>query len=176
MLGIATEAERKEFETNCATYPEILEARDAFERSLEAQLLGDARQAPQHLKQLIEEKLTTTNTDTGTKEPEEETPVRSMAIWKWLAAASLIIMAGTAYWAITTNNKYQNALAKNRQLQDQAQQATAQLTDLQSQVDKLTNPGMKMAGIKRNQGFARFLCHGVLGYSQCKPRCLAPGE
>jgi anti-sigma-K factor RskA len=148
VLGIATEAERKEFETNCATYPEILEARDTFERALEAQLLGDARQAPQHLKQQIEERLTTTSTDTTTNELEEQTPVRSMGIWKWLAAASLILMAGAAYWAITTNKKYQDALAKNRQLQDQAQQATAQLTDLQTQVEKLSNPGMKMAGLK----------------------------
>jgi hypothetical protein len=39
VLGLATEAERQEFEQMCAAYPEVAEARDAFERSLEEQLM-----------------------------------------------------------------------------------------------------------------------------------------
>ncbi|MGZ8510306.1 MAG: hypothetical protein ACXWWA_08015, partial [Chitinophagaceae bacterium] len=46
VLGLATDAERQEFEQFCVDYPEIAEARDAFERSLEKQLLHDGVQPP----------------------------------------------------------------------------------------------------------------------------------
>jgi hypothetical protein len=35
VLGLASEAERQEFEQNCVQYPEIAQARTAFELSLE---------------------------------------------------------------------------------------------------------------------------------------------
>lgn len=120
VMGLATEAERQEFEALCAQYPEIAEARTAYEVSLEEQLLKDAVPAPKFLQQQIKDKITASATESETNGLEEErTPVRTMGVWRWVAAASLILLAGSVYWAVSTNKKYQDALAKNNQLQEQ---------------------------------------------------------
>lgn len=147
VLGIATEAERQEFELLCNSYPEIIEARKAFELSLEEELLKDTKQPPQHLKQLIEEKLVSATNGTNVEEYEEERPVRRMDAWKWLAAASFILLAGAIYWAITANNKYQQQLAENKRLQNELQESTVQLNQMQQDVDIIKHP-MKTASLR----------------------------
>lgn len=149
VLGLASEAERMEFEGNCAQYPEIREARDSFERTLEEQMLADAPVAPKFLKQQIEEKLKSSSSEINTTEVrEEKTPVRSIGIWRWVAAASLLLLAGSIYWALTTNKKYQDLQAKNRELEDHIQQNTAQLDSFKQDAEILQQPGMKMAELK----------------------------
>ena len=76
VLGLASDAEREEFEANCSQYPEIAEARTAFELALEQQMLADAREAPQSLQQSIEEKIKSASSETATPESEEEASVR----------------------------------------------------------------------------------------------------
>ena len=61
VLGLVTEAERQEFEANAVQYPEILQAREAFELSLETALLQDAVPPPVHLKDKIRESIFNTN-------------------------------------------------------------------------------------------------------------------
>lgn len=147
-LGLASEAERQEFEQNCVQYPEIAEARTAFELSLEEQLLSDAIPTPQLLKQQIDEKLKSATFQTTAEDLEEErTPVRKMGAWRWVAAASLVLLAGSLYWAITTNKKYQDLQAQNKELEQQIQQSTAQVNDMQDDMEKLKHP-MKTATLK----------------------------
>jgi anti-sigma-K factor RskA len=149
VMGLASEAERQEFEANCAQYPEIADARNAFELALEEQLLKDATPAPQILKQQIVEKIRTSTYETATTEMEEEkTPVRRMGVWRWIAAASLILLAGSIYWTVTTNNKYQRLQAKNRELENQVLQSTTQMNEMQDDLDKLRNHPMKTAALK----------------------------
>jgi anti-sigma-K factor RskA len=148
VLGLASEAERQEFEQNCVQYSEIAEARDAFEVMLEEQLLKDAAPAPQILKQQLIEKIKSSTFETTTAELEEEsTPVRRLGAWRWIAAASLILLAGSVYWSVTTNNKYKELQAKNKELQEQVQQSTAQLTETMDDMEKLKHP-MKTAALK----------------------------
>src|SRR5215212_2206993 len=147
-MGLVTDAERQEFESLCVKYPEIAEARNAFERALEEQLLADAKQPPQHLKKLVEEKLSNTAGETNTDELEEETtPVRRIGTWKWLAAASIILMAGAIYWAVTANNKNEKLEARSRELQNQLNLSSAQLNELREQVDIIKHP-MMLASLK----------------------------
>jgi anti-sigma-K factor RskA len=155
VMGLASEVERQEFEANCLQYPEIAEARNAFEIALEEQLLGDAVSAPVFLKGQIEERLKSSSIETTISDTEEErTPVRKIGIWRWVAAASLILMAGTIYWAVTTNKKYQDLQAKNRELQNQVQQSTAQMNEVQDDLDKLRNHPMKTAALKSGDNSA----------------------
>lgn len=148
VMGLASEAEQLEFEQNCAQYPEIAEARTAFELVLEEQLLSDSVSAPQILKQQIEEKIKTSASETTTAEFEEkETPIRRVGAWRWIAAASLILLAGSVYWAITTNRKYQDLQAKNKELENQVQQSTAQFNETLDDMEKLKHP-MKTAALK----------------------------
>lgn len=149
IMGLASEAERQEFEANCVQYPEIAEARNAFELALEEQLLKDAVPAPQILKQQIGEKIKSAGVETTTTELEEErTPVRRMEIWRWVAAASLILLAASVYWSITTNKKYQGVQSKNRALENKMQESAIQINEMQDDLDKIRNHPMKTVALK----------------------------
>ena len=153
VMGLLTDTERQEFENHCAQYPEIVTARTAFELALEEQLLADGKQPPVQLKQQIQERLSSVSTEHDTEEIEEERPVRSMGIWKWLAAASLLLMAGAAYWAITSNQKYKDLQAENRDLQDSLQHLEAQLATLQPASGEPQSE-FRMAAIKQGDAAA----------------------
>ena len=112
VLGMAMEAERQEFEQMCAAYPEVARARDAFERSLEAQLMQEAAPPPAVIKESILLQIKPAEAEGGQAAGEEETPVRRVNPWKWVAAASLLLLAGAAYWAFTANKKYNDLLAR----------------------------------------------------------------
>lgn len=149
VMGLASETERQEFEANCVQYAEIAEARTAFEVVLEEQLLNDAVAVPGFLKGQIEEKLKSSSVESALAESQEErTPVRRIGIWRWIAAASLILLAGSVYWAISTNKKYQDLQAKNSELETQVQQSTARLDTLKQEAEILQHSGMKMAALK----------------------------
>jgi anti-sigma-K factor RskA len=157
VMGLASEAERQEFEVNCTQYPEIAEARTSFELALEKQLLGDAVPAPGFLKGQIEEKIKSAGFETITTELEEErVPVRRMGVWRWVSAASLILLAGSVYWTITTNKKYQDLQARNKELQNKVEESTVQMNEMQDDLDKLRNHPMKTAALKGegNQAYA----------------------
>ena len=57
VLGLLTAQERLEFEQICAKYPEVKEARDAFELQVEKQAIENAMPAPQELKQKIADEI-----------------------------------------------------------------------------------------------------------------------
>src|SRR4051812_25929881 len=98
---MASEPERQEFESFCVQYPEIADARKAFELQLEEQLMKDAAVPPAFLKQQVEDRLGNAASDANDDQQlEESKPVRGIGIWKWVAAASIILMAGAIYWAI----------------------------------------------------------------------------
>lgn len=148
VLGMASEAEEQEFEQNCAQYPEIAEARTAFELMLEEQLLRDSAAAPQALKYQIEEKIKSSAFESTINEFEEErTPVRLVGVWRWVAAASLILLAASLFWTITANKKYHELKAKNAELESRLQQSTAQLNQTMDDIEKLKHP-MKTAALK----------------------------
>lgn len=148
VMGLATEAERHEFESMCAQYPEVLQARDAFEKALEKQLLQDAVAPPQFLQQQVINKITASAVETHSVDLGfEATPVKKINVWRWVAAASLILLAGSVYWTITTNKKYQGLQAKNQELENQLQQSTVQVNQVQEDMDKLQHP-MKTAALK----------------------------
>jgi anti-sigma-K factor RskA len=152
VMGLVTDAERQEFESLCAQYPEIAAARNAFEMALEEQLLSDAKQPPQQLKQRVEERLSNTVSEISTDELEEERPpVRHIGAWRWLAAASLILMAGAIYWAVTTNNKYQQAIAKNDELQKKLDQSGAEMNEyaeMKKDMEIIKNPEVMSAAMR----------------------------
>jgi anti-sigma-K factor RskA len=122
VMGLASEAERREFEDNCVQYPEIAEARNAFELALEEHLLKESAAPPLSLKEQVQDKIKSSASDTSITElKEERTPVRSLSVWRLIAAASLILLAGSVYWAFSSNKMYQDARAKNLKLQDSLQ-------------------------------------------------------
>lgn len=147
VLGLATDAERKEFEQVCADYPEVVAARDAFERLLEEQVMQDAVAPPAFVKDRVMEALTPASTDNTTYYSEEETPVRRLNVWKWVAAASLILLAGASYWAYTANEKYNELADRQAATEKDLESSVAQLERLQQDAETLKKP-MKMVSLK----------------------------
>lgn len=127
VLGIATEAEQQEFEQMCAAYPEVAEARDQFERSLEAVLIEEAVQPPVYVKEKVFEAIAPSATNTGYPAITGQKPVRQMNPWMWAAAASLLFAIALGYWAFSTHQKYNDMMAAQAATQQQLQQARAEL-------------------------------------------------
>lgn len=148
VLGLATQAEREEFEQMCKQYPEIAEARNAFELALEQQLLQDAPAPPAFMKERIRQAIANNDVIAENERLEEETPVRRMNVWKWVAAASLILLAGSIYWAVSANNKYSELRQANNRLEQELNQSKENLGLLQADKELLTKPGMKMVALK----------------------------
>ena len=116
ILGLASEDEYREFESLCIQYPEIMEARSAFELALEDQLMKKTITPPAYLKEKIW--LTLNPPAVGVinmNERKYQTPVRSMNVWKLVAAACFVLLAGAVYWAFYNNNRYQKLINENKQ-------------------------------------------------------------
>jgi len=147
VLGLATDAERQEFEQVCADYPEVAAARDAFERSLEDQLLEVAVAPPSFVKERVFEAIRPAVSENRLGEEFHEAPVRRMNVWKWVAAASLILLAGAGYWGYNSNQKYNELVAKQEATEKQLQESTAQLQTLQQEAETIKKP-MQVVSLK----------------------------
>ena len=148
VLGLATEAERQEFEQMCAAYAEIAEARDAFERSLETKLMEDAAAPPAFLKEKIQRSIAPVVTENGIGEERTQVPVRRMNVWKLAAAACFVGLLGVGYWAYSLSEKNRTLEAGRAEAEKQLQESTAQLESLQQQADMMMKPGVKMVSLK----------------------------
>jgi anti-sigma-K factor RskA len=146
VLGLATEAERLEFEAACEQYPDVLQARLQFEQALEAKLLQDAVEPPAGLKQRIAAAISTSEEqETLTFSKAHATPVRRIGVWKVLAAAAIAALIGVLIWAIRLNNKNQQLQSQNLALQQRAQAASTALAQMHQDAQRMQKPGVKMA-------------------------------
>lgn len=138
VLGLASEEERAEFEQICAQHPEVRQARIDFELSLEKQAMDNAITPASDLKQKIFSTI-------GISEPpasRPEAPVRKMTNWwKYAAAASVILLAGSIIWNITLSKK-------NKELEGNYNSSVAELNELKNDLQVLQqNPNIKMAAM-----------------------------
>ncbi len=112
VLGLADPQEAAEFERLCAEYPQLLEAREAFELSLEQQAVAHAVMPDKSVRSRIFAELQVEADKTPklvvAQEPVEKEisiPVVS-PFKKYLAAASLILLAGSIALNLYFYNKY----------------------------------------------------------------------
>jgi anti-sigma-K factor RskA len=153
VMGLVSDPERHEFEAFCAQYPEIAQARENFERSLESSLLQDAVPPPAFLKEKIRESLFSDTQSMAAAEGEEEetVPVRRLQLWKWIAAASIVLLGVSLFWGINNNNrsnKLQDIARENEALRTQLAATNAQLDQVRSDAAALQQPAVKMASLK----------------------------
>ncbi len=153
VLGLVSDAERQEFEDYCAQYPELAEARDSFERALENSLQNDAIAPPKELKAKIETLIMEPRGeyDNEKSSNNNEAQVYKMSSWKWLAAASVILMACALFWGISNNNKYNKIQQSNRDLKEKLDQHAAELAELKKDASTLQKQGMKLASLQGTQ-------------------------
>lgn len=137
VLGLASAEERSEFESMCTQYPEVLEARMAFELAIEKEAFQNAIEPPVSLKEKISDKI---------QSPGKLVNIPSSAgrktNWlKYAVAACLILLAGSLYWNISLYNK-------NKKLQSDFSNTIAKLNTMENDSRILQqNPGVKMAAM-----------------------------
>ena len=112
VLGLASPEEAAEFEMMCATHHEVKLARDTFELQLEQAAVANGIAPPRHLKSKIFGEIEIESENAGPRkivaEPEVEQPGRviSIGFWKIAAAASIILLIGSAVLNFYFFNKY----------------------------------------------------------------------
>jgi anti-sigma-K factor RskA len=143
VLGLLSAEESKEFENVCEQYPEVLQARLAFEMDLEKQAQRNAIEPPAQLKDKIFEQFHSL----GRVIPLSPSPVRkmsstSMGWMKYAVAACLLLLAGSIYWNITLFNK-------NKKLQGDFDSTMTKMNDMENDRGIMQqNPHVKMATMK----------------------------
>lgn len=134
VLGLASAEERSEFEKFCAQYPEVLQARIAFEISIEQQAMENVVAAPGGLKQKLFDAIGIS--DKGIK---TVAPVIKMNWLKYAVAACLILLAGSLYWNYSLQQK-------NKELTKKLNDSGETLAQLEQDIKVLQgNPAIKMA-------------------------------
>ena len=141
VLGLASAEERIEFEKMCQQYPEVLQARLAFELSLEKQAMQNAIESSADVKQKIFDQISST----GKVVSIAKAPVRRMNWWKIAAAAFVVLLAGSVWW--------------NMDLKDQNKKLKAELSSSNKTIDEMAKaiqqPTIKMARMEGTENFPR---------------------
>jgi anti-sigma-K factor RskA len=117
VLGLASPEDGAEFERMCATHAEVRNARNAFELQLEERLMQQKMEPPRELKPRIFSSI-------GMERDEKPRPV-SLAkptlvpragFAKYVAAASLILLAGSILLNLYLLNQYKKSIAQYKDL------------------------------------------------------------
>jgi anti-sigma-K factor RskA len=138
VLGLASDEERREFEQLCTQHPEVLAARTTFELALEREALENAIAPAADLKSKIFEQIG----ETGKVVTMQPATAKKINWAKYVAAASVILLAGSLYYNIILSNK-------NKYLQKNYNNTVAELSEVKKDIQTLTgNPNVKMASMK----------------------------
>jgi anti-sigma-K factor RskA len=130
VLGLASETDRQEFEQLCLQYPELVKSRNAFEELIEKQAMQYAVRQPRHIREEF------------IRETKIVAPVRKLNPWKLIAAACLILLAGSIYLNIYLSGKKQS-------MENQYKNTTADLNEMKRDMEVMEqNPAVKMAALK----------------------------
>lgn len=146
VLGLLTAQERFEFERYCEAYPELKEARDAFELTIERQAMENSIAPPADLRNKIASRIF------AVKKVVPVIPIATASSKKFnwarfAAAASIILLAGSIWWNLSLkneNDKLKTDLEKTQQDLNTSQQEVAQMTE---DAGKMQKEGMRMVGL-----------------------------
>lgn len=178
VLGMANEQEAAELMQLSREYPEIQQAIDSFEASLEATAFANATPAPAQVKNNLFELLkddfaeptvekTSTPivplTNTTTTSSTIETPVRSISNkFSFMAAAStilLVVSLGLNYYFYnkytTANNNYLALLKENNSITADNRVYQTKMLDYQTSMQIVSDPNMikvSMPGVAGKEG------------------------
>ncbi|MBI5371038.1 MAG: anti-sigma factor [Sphingobacteriales bacterium] len=138
VLGLASEEERREFEALCAQYPALLRARTEFELVLEKQALSATELPPAFVKEKLLNEIRAERKVIPLGNGSAQTHNR----WKYIAAASVILLAGSMAWNISM-------VSKNASLSRNLFKAKENIMDLVAEIGRLQqNPNVKMASLR----------------------------
>lgn len=162
VLGLADEAERVDFEQMCTLHAEVRQARDAFELSLEQHAIASAVAPPAHMREAILQQLSSepAREIKGNTPVVKMQPIQGAAIpinMRYVAAASIILLVGSAILNFYYFNKYKDfsqrydqLLAQQTELARNNDALQTRLSNYEHTIAGLTDTNMaviKMEGI-----------------------------
>lgn len=147
VLGLATEQERIEFEKLCLQYPELLAARTEFEINLEKQAFEKAITPPGHLKERIWIAINNESVENDSKVIAMDTTKRNSSWLRFVAAASVILLLGSAFFAYDQFSKNAKLEISASQLQSKLDSLNSQMANQQKMMDMVTNPGVTVVNM-----------------------------
>ncbi len=146
VLGLATPEEKSEFEKLCLEYPELVDARTDFELALEVRLMGLGVAPADDVKDKVMDSIRQESSLNKTKiiHMENQNTTRSSSSLRWVAAASVILLLASAYFAYnfySKNKKLESELTKSK---DEQTRMDAQL----KQLEMVTDPNVAVVNLK----------------------------
>lgn len=154
VLGLADDAEKVQFEQMCTRHAEVRAARDAFELSLEQQVMAGAVQPPAPLRETILQQLTAeTGLSTGGTTPVVQMrPIRRSTFTmtaRYMAAAAIVLLVGSVVLNFYYFNKYRDysqrydqLLASQTELAKNNHAMQTRMSNYEQTIQGLTNPYM----------------------------------
>ena len=140
VLGLTSPEEQVEFEGMCKQHPEVLRARIDFELSLEQQARQNAIAPGPVLKQRIMNIVFPAETKIIALQDGKSSIKTNW--FKYAAAASTVLLAGSIYWNISQYNR-------NKKLTADYNNSVTKLTNIEKDLAMLVqNPNIKMAAMK----------------------------
>lgn len=157
VLGLASENEARELEHLCTQHPEVQAAVDAYQQSLEAYALLHAATPPEGMKERIWQSLETGQEDAGkhvatvaATSPRTVLTTRKSNLYKYLSAASLLLLAGSIVLNMLLSGKLKDRSAEMRQLaahqanlEEQNRKFQSQLSALQQDASLMMDPSVR---------------------------------
>ncbi len=168
VLGLATEDEAAELEKLAALHPEIRKAVDDFSEKFEMTIQAEAVTPPAGLKKQVlaslqlQDGLEETNTPDAPVVPVDfNGQYKSIKMWKYAAAASIILLLGSAALNMyfynnynSVNNQYQALLLQRNSLQANNNLYKARLQDYTASLQVMEDPAVvsiKLVGVNGRQ-------------------------
>ncbi|MEO5563851.1 MAG: anti-sigma factor [Chitinophagaceae bacterium] len=132
VLGLATPEEQAEFERLCLQHPELVDARNGFEMALEKRLLSEAVIVPREVKEKVISSVSQQPSVNQTKiiTMQSSNTNSSSSPLRWVAAASVILLIGAAFF---TYKFY----SENKDLQAKIQSSDSLLKSNQDMLGKM---------------------------------------
>lgn len=141
VMGLATDAERAEFEQLCAQYPDLVAERKRFEESLESYAVSQAEMPPVDIRAKVLQPITMENSSVP----------RSPAWLRFVAAASVILLVAMVVLYIQTSRQNTDLAKENRELKEQVATNQRVIENIKKETEVVGNPNsivVNMTGTK----------------------------
>jgi len=165
-LGSLSPKERLEVEAMLEAHPELVAELEVIENGLESIAQSLSIAPPESLKGDLFDKLEEKETISVAFEPMTVSTLdnsKSINIWKYAAAASIVLAVTSGYFALDfrskwkeTNQAYLSLQSTNTLMADQYNQVNNRLDELEQDVSIITNPAFKsitMAAVNESDTF-----------------------
>jgi anti-sigma-K factor RskA len=136
VLGLASREDSIEFERMCAAHSDVRAARNAFELELEAKLFQQKIEPPRELKPRIFSEIGMEKDEQAPRVPiQKPALVPRAGFIKYVAAASLILLAGSVLLNLYLLDQYKKSIAQYKELSAIQSQLAGTNQILQAKLD-----------------------------------------